>query len=166
MNNETVIFESKKENFYKRLGNCFFYYRNYVQLFYIGLLIFFACTNIYILFFFIFFLYIINVIYRVYEKKKVIYKIAQKDNSFFISYIDVNESKKKSICISNIKVKIFSGFRSPHYDCIVFYTENTEEIRQYYNKFWTPETMQSVAKKIEELKKEYKKEHETNTLSH
>ena len=129
----------------------------------------FFIRNLWLYLFTLFFLFgtlcYINLIIT--EGKCFICQINIKFNKLYFSYYERNLYKELSINIENCKTKVFSStIGISHSSYICFYDNSKLILKQYTFQDWTPEVMQSVAQKIEELKKEYKKEHETNTHLH
>ena len=90
--------------------------------------------------------------------------ISMENGRIYIHYNEKNIPKCITIPLSNIYIKVFEGSSIVSRNLRLYYDKELK-ITQYAIQDWTPEVMQSVAQKIEELKKEYEQEH-TNTNKH
>lgn len=99
--------------------------------------------------------YLINVVCRILECRIIISKVTIIDNNIHIEYWKWKTIRNVIVSLNRVRIEIFDVHRSPLHSSIVFCNKYNIVIRQYISKYWTLETMQEVAKKIEETKKEY-----------
>ena len=111
---------------------------------------------------------ILNIKIGIQECRFFITRISIENKQLCVYYNEGNISKHVIIPMSNITLKIFHRTRGVgicYTTNLRFYENKRIILKQYTLQDWTLRTMQSVAQKIEELKKEYEQEH-TNTNKH